>query len=46
MLVVLGEEIANLGRAVVTGMGREARVAARGRASRLRSERIATAQPR
>jgi CBS domain-containing protein len=46
MLVVLGEEIANLGRAVVTGMGREARVAARTRVSRLRSGRIATARPR
>jgi CBS domain-containing protein len=46
MLVVLGEEIANLGRAVVTGMGREARAAARGRVSRLRSERLAAARPR
>jgi signal-transduction protein with cAMP-binding, CBS, and nucleotidyltransferase domain len=45
MLVVLGEEIANLGRAVVAGIGREARLVARGRAGRLRSEEMATARP-
>ncbi|MDZ4338814.1 MAG: CBS domain-containing protein [candidate division NC10 bacterium] len=31
MLVVLGEEIANLGRAILVGMGRESRPAARGK---------------
>ena len=31
MLVVLGDEIANLGRAILVGMGRESRPAARRR---------------